>query len=91
MQSPEFSEKLKQKLSHYPDLPHGRLQIEILETAALSKAFNMKTVAEGVATEECFSALLDMGCEIGQGYFIAYPMPIAYFLAWYKEKCNSVR
>ncbi|MDO8464401.1 MAG: EAL domain-containing protein [Gallionella sp.] len=158
MQSPEFSEKLKQKLSHYPNLPHGKLQIEILETAALkdiaaatriiescrnfgvgfalddfgtgysslsylsnlpvdtlkidqsfirdmledkgdfaivqgiialSTAFNLKTVAEGVATDKCFSALLDMGCEIGQGYAIAHPMPAEEFSAWHKEKCSS--
>jgi len=158
MQSPKFTEKLKQKLSHYPGLPHDRLQIEILETAALkdfaaatriinscrnfgvgfalddfgtgysslsylsnlpvgtlkidqsfirdmledkgdfaivqgiialSNAFNLKTVAEGVETDKCFSALLDMGCETGQGYVIAHPMPAGDFLAWYKEKCSS--
>ncbi|MDD5300124.1 MAG: EAL domain-containing protein [Gallionella sp.] len=160
MQSPEFTEKLRQKLLHCHGLLPGRLQIEILETAALkdivaatriinscrdfgvgfalddfgtgysslsylsnlpvdtlkidqsfirdmlddkgdfaivqgivalSKAFNMKTVAEGVATDKCFNALLDMGCEIGQGYFIAYPMPIEDFLVWHKRKCSSLK
>ena len=160
MQSTEFTSKLKQKLSNYPGLPHDRLQIEILETAALkdfaaatriiescrnfgvgfalddfgtgysslsylsnlpvstlkidqsfirdmledkgdfaivqgiialSKTFNLKAVAEGVETDKCFSTLLDMGCEIGQGYVIARPMPAEDFLAWYKEKCNSAR
>ena len=157
MQSPEFTEKLKSKLSLYPDLPRGRLQIEILETAALkdlaavtriiescrnfgvgfalddfgtgysslsylsnlpvdtlkidqsfvndmledagdfaivqgiialANAFKLKTVAEGVATEKCFGALLEMGCEIGQGYAIAHPMPPRDFLEWYRKKCS---
>jgi EAL domain-containing protein (putative c-di-GMP-specific phosphodiesterase class I) len=26
-----------------------------------------------------------MGCEIGQGYAIAHPMPAGEFLAWYKK------
>lgn len=42
---------------------------------ALAKAFDRQTVAEGIETEEHFKVLLDMGCEIGQGYSIARPMP----------------
>jgi diguanylate cyclase (GGDEF)-like protein/PAS domain S-box-containing protein len=35
LQSPEFVAELKRKLDEYPKLAHGRLQIEVLETAAL--------------------------------------------------------
>jgi EAL domain-containing protein (putative c-di-GMP-specific phosphodiesterase class I) len=35
LQSPEFVAELKRKLEEYPKLAHGRLQIEVLETAAL--------------------------------------------------------
>jgi diguanylate cyclase (GGDEF)-like protein/PAS domain S-box-containing protein len=35
LQSPEFVAELKRKLEAYPKLAHGRLQIEVLETAAL--------------------------------------------------------
>ena len=42
---------------------------------ALARAFDRKTVAEGIETEKIYEILLDMGCEIGQGYFIARPMP----------------
>jgi diguanylate cyclase (GGDEF)-like protein/PAS domain S-box-containing protein len=159
MQSHEFTKKINQKLSQHPALTRGKLQIEILETAALkdigaalqiieacrnfgvmfalddfgtgysslsylsnlsvdtlkidqsfvrdmledkgdfaivqgiialSKAFNLKTVAEGVETEKCFNALLDMGCDVGQGYVIARPMQTSDFLVWYKEKCKPV-
>ena len=42
---------------------------------ALAKAFDRRVIAEGVETDEQSSALLKMGCEIGQGYGIAMPMP----------------
>ncbi len=35
LQSPDFVADLKRKLEQYPKLAHGRLQIEVLETAAL--------------------------------------------------------
>ena len=49
---------------------------------ALARTFNRTTVAEGVETEEHFRTLLEMGCEIGQGYGIARPMPAEDFLDW---------
>jgi diguanylate cyclase (GGDEF)-like protein/PAS domain S-box-containing protein len=35
LQSPDFVAELKRRLEQYPKLEHGRLQIEVLETAAL--------------------------------------------------------
>lgn len=35
LQSPDFVSELKSQLGQYPKLEHGRLQIEVLETAAL--------------------------------------------------------
>jgi EAL domain-containing protein (putative c-di-GMP-specific phosphodiesterase class I) len=55
---------------------------------ALAKAFDRKIVAEGVETEELFRALLEMGCEYGQGYGIARPMPASRLPAWL-EKWDS--
>jgi len=54
---------------------------------ALAKAFNLKTVAEGIETMEYFGALLAMGCESGQGYGIARPMPAADFSGWARNYC----
>jgi EAL domain-containing protein (putative c-di-GMP-specific phosphodiesterase class I) len=56
---------------------------------ALAKAFDRKIVAEGVETEELFRALVEMGCECGQGYGIARPMPASALPAWL-EKWNRV-
>ncbi len=40
---------------------------------ALARAFDRQTVAEGIETDEQYQVLLDMGCELGQGYGIARP------------------
>jgi EAL domain-containing protein (putative c-di-GMP-specific phosphodiesterase class I) len=53
---------------------------------ALAKAFGRKIVAEGVETEEHCRALLELGCDIGQGYGIARPMPAMEFESWVKER-----
>ncbi|BCK86616.1 hypothetical protein MIZ01_0380 [Sideroxyarcus emersonii] len=55
---------------------------------ALAKAFDRKIVAEGVESEELFRELVAMGCEYGQGYGIARPMPASELPAWL-EQWNS--
>jgi diguanylate cyclase (GGDEF)-like protein len=44
---------------------------------SLARTFNCAAVAEGVETPAQARALLDLGCEIGQGAGIAQPMPAA--------------
>jgi diguanylate cyclase (GGDEF)-like protein/PAS domain S-box-containing protein len=151
METADFVKKLQQQLECYPDLPTGKLQIEVLETVALNdivfvreiieacrklgvgfalddfgtgysslsylsalpietlkidqsfvrdmledkgdraivqgiialaKAFERQTVAEGIETDEHFQMLLSMGCDIGQGYGIARPMPANELVKW---------
>jgi EAL domain-containing protein (putative c-di-GMP-specific phosphodiesterase class I) len=41
----------------------------------LARAFGLQTIAEGIETEVHYKALPDKGCEFGQGYYIARPMP----------------
>jgi EAL domain-containing protein (putative c-di-GMP-specific phosphodiesterase class I) len=48
----------------------------------LATAFKRQVIAEGVETVEHGSALLNLGCELGQGFGIARPMPGADFPAW---------
>jgi diguanylate cyclase (GGDEF)-like protein/PAS domain S-box-containing protein len=151
LESPGFVEKLKDQLGRYPDMPFGKLQIEVLETVALNdinivhdiigachelgvgfalddfgtgysslsylsglpvdvlkidqsfvrdmledkgdraivqgiialaQAFERQTVAEGIETDAQYQMLLDMGCELGQGYAIARPMPASDIAKW---------
>ena len=48
----------------------------------LAAAFRREVVAEGVETVELGYMLLQIGCEIGQGYGIARPMPAEEIPAW---------
>jgi EAL domain-containing protein (putative c-di-GMP-specific phosphodiesterase class I) len=48
----------------------------------LAKAFHREVIAEGVETIEHGSRLLQMGCDLAQGYGIAPPMPAADFPGW---------
>jgi EAL domain-containing protein (putative c-di-GMP-specific phosphodiesterase class I) len=156
MESSGFVVKLEQQLNQYPDLQHGKLQIEVLETVALNditlvreiidkckklgvsfalddfgtgyssltylsnlpidvlkidqsfvrdmmedqgdkaivqgiitlaRAFNRLTIAEGIETKEHYQLLLDMGCEFGQGYFMARPLPAGEMINWQANFC----
>ena len=48
----------------------------------LAKAFNRKVIAEGVETVEHGLMLLQLGCDLAQGYGIARPMPADTVAAW---------
>ncbi|SBS35111.1 Cyclic di-GMP phosphodiesterase Gmr [Marinomonas aquimarina] len=48
-------------------------------------AFSLEVIAEGVETPEHARRLLELGCELGQGYSISRPMPAHRVLEWYDE------
>jgi EAL domain-containing protein (putative c-di-GMP-specific phosphodiesterase class I) len=48
----------------------------------LAAAFNREVIAEGVETVAHGTALLQLGCELAQGYGIARPMPAEHLPAW---------
>ena len=48
----------------------------------LAHNFGRTTIAEGVETVEQGTLLLQLGCEMGQGYGIARPMPAAELPGW---------
>jgi EAL domain-containing protein (putative c-di-GMP-specific phosphodiesterase class I) len=50
----------------------------------LARAFGRQVVAEGLDSLEHGQLLLDLGCEIAQGYFIARPMPARQIPGWVK-------
>ena len=51
----------------------------------LAKELQMKTVAEGVETQEVWAALKSLGCDIAQGYLTARPMPVTACCDWAKN------
>ena len=54
-----------------------RNAIMVRSTIALAHELGMKVVAEGIEDEECLEALVAMGCDTGQGYFISRPVAAA--------------
>jgi diguanylate cyclase (GGDEF)-like protein/PAS domain S-box-containing protein len=49
---------------------------------ALASAFSLEVIAEGMETNEHGEMLLQIGCDLAQGYAIAYPMPAAELENW---------
>ena len=47
---------------------------------ALARALNIQVIAEGIETEIQYGALTAMGCEMGQGYLLGHPSPMAHWL-----------
>ncbi len=82
-------------LSYLADLPFDILKIDIsfvrkmladkhsryiVETIIyLSKKLNMRSIAEGVETEEQFNLLKELGCDYIQGFLLSKPLEIEKF------------
>ena len=47
-----------------------------------ARSFGYRMIAEGVETVEQGQMLLQLGCLQAQGYCIARPMPLEYFISW---------
>jgi diguanylate cyclase (GGDEF)-like protein len=48
----------------------------------LGRSLGLKTVAEGVESQEARDLLTDYGCDEGQGYLFSRPVPAEQFNAW---------
>ncbi len=55
------------------------LRIVVKSSIDMAHKLNVKSVAEGVETQQDLDALKRVGCDMAQGYFIAKPMNLAAF------------
>jgi diguanylate cyclase (GGDEF)-like protein/PAS domain S-box-containing protein len=68
------------------DMLHDPDDLAIVEgVIALAQSFKRDVIAEGVETIEHGTALLQLGCELAQGYGIARPMPASDIPAWVSD------
>jgi len=75
--------KLKIDQSFVRDMLDDPDDLAILQgIVGLAEAFGRQVIAEGVETVEHGELLLQLGCELAQGYGIARPMPAADIPAW---------
>ena len=51
----------------------------------LADSFKLDVIAEGVETDEQGKVLIELGCDCGQGFGIAKPMPADELAQWLKE------
>ena len=64
-------------------MPEDAEDLAILQAIlGLASAFRREVIAEGVETVEHGELLLQLGCDIGQGYGIARPMPAEQIPEW---------
>ena len=86
-------------LRHYRQLPVDQLKIDrsfvldmlkdkearaiVNAVVQLARTFEREVIAEGVETPAHAAALIELGCELGQGFGIARPMPGAHLIPWF--------
>ncbi|WP_207460409.1 EAL domain-containing protein [Azospirillum sp. SYSU D00513] len=82
-------DKLKIDRSFVQGLSSGEEDGDAIPEAIISMArsLRMRTLAEGVETEEQFERLAGLGCEQIQGYLLGRPMPLEDFRA-FLSACN---
>jgi diguanylate cyclase (GGDEF)-like protein/PAS domain S-box-containing protein len=94
-------------LTYFRHLPAGMIKIDqsfvkdmlandddlaiVKVVVALAQSFDRNVIAEGVETIEHGSALLELGCELAQGYGIAIPMPANEIPKWIDEWKSNVK
>jgi len=61
----------------------------VRSTIDLAHNLGMQVVAEGIEEKEHLELLTILDCELGQGYFISYPLPDDEFETWIAKQNNG--
>ena len=65
----------------------NRQNSEVLQAIAdLARALGIDIIAEGVETEQQFTALLALRCRLGQGFFLAHPTAPETVTTWLAQR-----
>jgi EAL domain-containing protein (putative c-di-GMP-specific phosphodiesterase class I) len=68
------------------DMTHARDSYSIVKSVIdLARNMGLRSVAEGVETEEAASALVELGTNAMQGYLFSRPLPIEQLSLWLKQ------
>jgi diguanylate cyclase (GGDEF)-like protein len=83
-------DNLKLDQSFVRGLPDDRDDLAICTAViAMGKALGLTVIAEGVETGEQLALLRRLGCNMGQGYLFARPMPAAQFFEFMQNHGDS--
>ncbi len=59
------------------------LQALLGTSVTMAQRLKLRSVAEGVETEQDWQVVARLGCDVAQGYFIGKPMPANELVTWY--------
>lgn len=82
--------EIKIDKSFITDIENSRNDAAITNAAIqMAHGLGLDVIAEGIANENIWYMLKDMGCDFGQGFWVAKPMPIKDLLVWLAEHYDS--
>ena len=83
-------DKLKLDMSYVRGMLENPRDYEIVKTIInLGQSMNLDIIAEGIETEFHRDALLKLGCQYGQGYYYAKPLPHESFLDYLNKPAKK--
>ncbi|MGZ5145162.1 MAG: EAL domain-containing response regulator [Burkholderiales bacterium] len=68
---------------------HEAARVMLTSSLQIARQLNLKSVAEGVETQQEWDLLQELGCDLAQGYFIAKPMEVNDYLNWLSELART--
>jgi EAL domain-containing protein (putative c-di-GMP-specific phosphodiesterase class I) len=84
-----FSE-LKIDRSYVANCNEDQFNAGLCETIVeLGRRFGLRTVAEGIETSHESHKLQSIGCQVGQGYLFAKPMPKWHLVGHLRSRMNG--
>ena len=67
-----------------------RMKNILANVIELGHTLNMQVICEGIETHEQEKLLLELGCNYGQGFLNAKPMPLNDFIAFFEKRNSEV-
>ena len=55
----------------------------------LAQGLSLKTIAEGIETEQQRELIFSLGCDLIQGYLLSRPLPLSTIIDWLKRRPNQ--
>jgi EAL domain-containing protein (putative c-di-GMP-specific phosphodiesterase class I) len=52
----------------------------------LGRNLGLKVVAEGVESPQVLRRLVELGCDVAQGYYLSRPLPPDQLLSWVRDR-----
>jgi EAL domain-containing protein (putative c-di-GMP-specific phosphodiesterase class I) len=64
----------------------GEADAIVRTVIGLARSLGLDLVAEGVETEEQMRLLVELGCDLAQGYLFSRPLPEDVFRDWHRDR-----